>query len=82
MNFNYEDGVQENNEERGLVNEDIEKVVISAEETGFKLLGDNGHILAKLRLENFTVYVDYQIDGNQVNIFDAYCHRVNFKEEL
>ncbi|MFA9423084.1 MAG: hypothetical protein ACERLG_05880 [Sedimentibacter sp.] len=82
MNFNYEYGVQSNNEERGLVNEDIERVVTSAEETGVKLLVDDGHILAKLRLENFTVYVNYEINGDQVNIFDAYCHRVTLKEEV
>jgi len=82
LNFNYEYGVQANNGERGLVNKDIEKVVIIAEETGVKLLVDDGHVLAKLRLENFTVYVNYEINGDQVNIFDAYCHRVNLKEEL
>lgn len=69
-------------EERGVCLEDIQTVIDAAEASGAKLLDqESGHFLAKKRLENVTVYAEYQIDGDQANVVDVYSHRVMMAED-
>lgn len=69
-------------EERGVCLEDIQTVIETAETSGVKLLNqDTGHFLAKKRLENVTVYAEYQIDGDNANVVDVYSHRVTMAED-
>ena len=68
-------------EERGVREEDIREVVAYAESTGKKLYNEDGHFLARKRLEKFSAYVEYTIDGDAVNVFDVYSHMVTFEDE-
>ena len=74
--------VQSVMEERGVCLEDIQTVIDAAETSGVKLLNqDSGHFLAKKRLENVTVYAEYQINGDQADVIDVYSHRVMMAED-
>jgi len=69
--------------ERGILDEDLKKVIFKADESGKKLYreGDD-RFLAKARLDNFTVYVEYSPRENGYEIHSAYSHRVNLKSDL
>ena len=69
-------------EERGVCLEDIQTVIEAAETSGAKLLNqESGCFLAKKRLENVTVYAEYQIDGDYASVVDVYSHRVTMAED-
>lgn len=70
-------------EKRGITEEDLMQVIVYAEESKDKLVSkDETQFLAKKRIDNFTVYAQYSIDGDTANISDFYSHRVNLKKEL
>lgn len=77
------DGVDAVMEERGILADDVDKVIAQAESTGIKLQSkSSGHFLAKLRLDKVMVYVEYYLEDGTANVYDAYTHRVTLKEEL
>lgn len=66
------DRVAEIMEDRGITEEDIGAVVAWGEAEGGKLI-DGENNLAKKRLGNVMVYVQYNADGS---VTDTYSHRV------
>ncbi len=68
-------------ESRGIRKEDVEEVLEWAEKSGIFLREKEGRaLLAKKRIGNFTVYVEYTNQGNCV-VTDTYCHRVFMSED-
>lgn len=83
INVTYSEAIVQIMEERGISQEDVKAVIVAAEDEGVKLVSiANKRYLAKKRLENFTVYVEYNLSGAEVEVFDVYGHRVNLTEEL
>lgn len=75
------DEVRQVMEERGILAEDIQEVLIYAE-TGKKLCAEDGkRFLGKKRLEQFTVYVEYALE-ECIEVLDTYSHRVMMAEDL
>ena len=69
--------------ERGIIDEDLKKVIFQANESGNKLYQDgNDRFLAKARLDKFTVYVEYTPRENEYQIHSGYSHRINLKSDL
>ena len=64
-------------EERGIKAEDISEVIAWGNGEGGKLL-DGERNLAKKRLGNVMVYVEYMADGA---VTDVYSHRVTLGKE-
>jgi len=75
------DDVSEAMEERGVREEDIRAVLAAAEQSGDKLYNDEGHFLARARLDNFSAYVEYVLNDSSVEIIDAYSHKVSFASD-
>lgn len=71
MNVNVEN-VAALLEERGITADDVNAVVAWGEAEGGKLT-DGDKNLAKKRLDNTMVYVEYMADGT---VTDVYSHRV------
>ncbi len=68
--------------ERGILDEDIKKVISQAIESGEKLYQEEeNRFLAKAKLERFTVYVEYSPENDGFRIHTGYSHRVDFKSE-
>ncbi len=68
--------------ERGILDEDIKKVISQAVESGKKLYQEeDDRFLAKARLDKFTVYVEYSPENDGFRIHTGYSHRVSFKSE-
>lgn len=72
------DGVTELMEERGIRAEDVSEVIAWGEAEGGKLT-DGELNLAKKRLDNVLVYVEYKADGT---VTDTYSHRVVLSKEV
>jgi hypothetical protein len=63
--------------ERGIRDSDIQETIYTAENGGTKLYQEGAtHCLAKKRLENFTVYVEYEIEDGGYQLLNVYSHRV------
>jgi hypothetical protein len=68
--------------ERGIRESDVKEVIATAEKESAKLYSeDETRFLAKKRLENFTVYVEYKPSGNAFEILNVYSHRVSLTED-
>lgn len=74
------DDVADIMDERGITAEDICTVIAWAEDSGIKLV-DGDRNLAKKRLDNVTVYVEYTVDGAGYVVSDTYSHRVTLRED-
>lgn len=69
-------------EERGILVDDIAKVIAEAEATSVKLKSNStGRFLAKLRLDKVTVYAEYSVESNGITVYDAYSHIVTLNED-
>jgi len=74
------DQVKELLETRGIRDEDIEKVIGTAEEKGEKLYREDKY-LAKLKIEERTFYVEYSIvEEGTCTIHTAYSHVSTMEE--
>lgn len=77
------DGVEAIVEERGILVDDIAKVIAEAEATSVKLKSNStGRFLARLRLDKVTVYAEYSVESNGITVYDAYSHIVTLNEDL
>lgn len=77
------DGVEAIIEERGILVDDIAKVIAEAEATSVKLKSNStGRFLARLRLDKVTVYAEYSVESNGITVYDAYSHIVTLNEDL
>lgn len=64
-------------EERHILNEDIQRVIESAERTGKKFINpDNGRILAYFRPVKVTYWVEYQPQEQGFEVLNVYSHRM------
>lgn len=76
------DGVEAVIEERGILVDDIAKVIAEAEATSVKLMSNStGRFLARLRLDKVTVYAEYSVESNGITVYDAYSHIVTLNED-
>jgi glutamate synthase (NADPH/NADH) small chain len=64
-------------EKHGLKDEDLQKTIYEAEQTGKKFVHPgNGHFLAGVRQQSVTVWVEYGPRAEGYEIYGAYLHRV------
>lgn len=82
MNITISEEARAKMDESGILEADVTEVVEHAE-SGQKLFNEeNGRFLGKKRLEAMTVYAEYAADGDNVEVFDVYKHRVCFQKDL
>ena len=73
-------GVERLMEARGILREDVEKVIGYAEATGEKFINPStGRSLASLRPTRVTFWVEYSPAGEGYQIHSAYSHRMEMK---
>ena len=65
-------------EERGITLEDVQLTIAAGENSGRKLYrtDDENRFLAKSRLENLNVYVEYALEDDGIRLYTAFAHRV------
>lgn len=74
------DEVKEKLEDRMILNKDIEDTIIHGEKTKEKFINKtNNHSLAYLRIKNVTFWVEYSIEENKYQIYNAYSHRMEIE---
>jgi len=73
--------IEEKMQERGIQKADVKEVLASAEEGERLYIEGENHFLGKKRLENFTVYVEYEKENEGYRILDVYSHRVALAED-
>ena len=78
--INYGDGVADAMEERGINEDDIRAVLEYAESEGKKLYVEE-HYLARKRIGNFSAYVEYNLNGDSVEVLNVYSHVVLLSED-
>ena len=84
MNFNMviNDDCKAMMEERGINEEDVTAVISDVQAEKTHLYSENKEVfLAKKRLENFTVYVQFTNDGQAIQVQNVYSHRVSLNED-
>lgn len=81
MTITFTDEVLENMEDRGIDKADVESVVKTAEETNDKIASDEGTFISRQKIENYTVYSEYKVDGDNAEVIDSYCHRVTLSSD-
>ena len=82
--MNFEDVTIEINDEvsglmdeRGIKESDVRELLAYAEGDGNKLYKDGeNRFLGKKRIGNFTVYAEYGVNDNSIELFNVYSHRV------
>ena len=63
-----------------ILNKDIEDTIIHGEKTKEKFINKtNNHSLAYLRIKNVTFWVEYSIEENKYQIYNAYSHRMEIE---
>ena len=84
----FSEKVQERLEQRLILQEDIQRVIEHAEQTGQKLFNkNNGHLLTYYQPQNVTYWVEYspsEESESEVQIFvihNAYSHRMVIEGE-
>lgn len=69
-------------EERGIQETDIQEVVDAVANGGICLHSQDGtRILAKKRIGNFTLYVEYNSEGGSCRVLNVYSHRISLTED-
>lgn len=69
-------------EGRGIQETDIQEVVDTAVNGGIYLHSPDGtRLLVKKRIGNFTVYVEYNSEGEACRVLNVYSHRVSLTED-
>lgn len=64
--------------QRFILNEDIQKTIDFAEQTGQKFVNkETGRFLANHKIGYITYWVEYQIEDNHYVIYSAYSHRMD-----
>lgn len=68
-------------EKRGIRDDDVRQVIHIGEATGLKLYQADKY-LAKKRLGEFTLYVEYRPVADGYEVLTAYSHRVQLKSDM
>ena len=67
-------------EHRGILREDVQKVIHHAETTGEKFVNPSiGRSLASFRPDRVTYWVEYSAVGEDYQVHRAYSHRMEMK---
>lgn len=66
--------------DRGLTEEDVERTIGHSEKEKTFII-DGGKIIGKYRMENMTVYVSYEKEGDLYGVDSVYSHRVQLTSE-
>ena len=75
--------VMELMDKRHIREDDIQKVIYHAEQTGNRLVDpENGHFLASFKPSQVTYWVEYQPDKERFIIHNAYSHRMILPGEV
>jgi glutamate synthase (NADPH/NADH) small chain len=70
-------------EENFILADDVQQVIHQAEKTGIKLeLPTTGRFIAHLRLSMVTYWVEYGMNGDEYEVFNAYCHRMQIVTDV
>lgn len=76
------DEIEEVMRERGIQENEIKEVISDALDEAVHLHTNDGtRFLAKKRLGNFTVYVEYTMEGDTYKVVNVYSHRVSLLED-
>jgi len=74
--------IQEDMKKRGILPEDVEKVVAHSRTTGQRFFNpEDSSYLANLRINNVTYWVQYQETDGGINIITVYSHRMEIVKE-
>ncbi|GAB7025498.1 hypothetical protein JCM15764A_07460 [Geotalea toluenoxydans] len=74
------DEVRQLLQERMILLDDVERVILQAEGTGRKLINQaTGRFLASLRPKAVTFWVEYSREGEEYRVHTAYSHRMVMK---
>mgnify|MGYP000877345132 CR=1 FL=1 len=69
-------------EDRYILKEDIQEVIDHAQKTGERFFNpDTSNYLAKLRLDNVTYWVQYELDKEDIIVNKVYSHRMEVIEK-
>ncbi|MGI5921244.1 MAG: hypothetical protein ACOX6I_05865 [Syntrophomonadaceae bacterium] len=82
LNLMISPKIQGNMEEKGILAEDVEKVVAHSRTTGQRFFNpEDSSYLANLRINNVTYWVQYKETDGGINIITVYCHRMEIVKE-
>lgn len=82
LNIILSDKIKDTFEDRWILLQDIEQVIENAERTEEKFINpENGHILARKRLDNVTYWAEYEKVNESFVVHNAYSHRMEVVEE-
>jgi len=76
------DGLRDELAQRCVDETDVRQVISYAESTSKKLMDtDTQHLVAHLKIDNITCWVEYMPEGDEYRVFGAYTHRLAIEEE-
>ena len=82
-NISLSDSVITNMEDRGITEEDIHSVIdFAVNGSTIMYSNDDNCKVAKKRIGNFTVYVEYSLDGDKYTVTNVYSHRIKLTEDM
>lgn len=82
MSIVIDPALNETMEERGILEADVVQVVEAALGGEPHLKDDGGQFLAKKKLDKFTVYAQFTLQGDDAEVNNVYSHRVILGEDL
>ena len=82
MTIKFSEKALELMQERGIEKEDVEKVVEEAEKNNVKIISDDGSNLCRSKVGNYTVYAQYEVDGDVATVVSSYSNRVNLVRQM
>lgn len=66
----------------GILEEDVKEVVEYAESVQKLYDEETGSNLGRKRLDTFSVYAEYTVNGDDAEVTNVYKHRVSLGEDL
>lgn len=76
------DEILQTMDERGIKENEVKDVIsYSLNGEAYLHTSDKAQFLAKKRLGNFTVYVEYTMEDDTYKVVNAYSHRVSLLED-
>lgn len=82
MSIVIDPALNETMEERGILEADVVQVVEAALGGEPHLKDGGGQFLAKKKLDKFTVYAQFTLQGDDAEVNNVYSHRVILGEDL
>lgn len=81
LNLKLSQQVIDKIEDRLILIEDIEQVLLEAEETGKRFINkDTKHFLARKKIADVTYWVEYDVKDSEYVVYSAYSHRMEIIE--